>query len=409
MTLTVNGTNYVGTVLAGNILDQRAGLGPAGVRAGEREHHLDRCGGQRRYGGGHAGYTVDLASAPTITLGTVTADNVVNAAEAGGTVAVSGTVGGEANVGDTVTLTVNGANYTVLCRPGNTFSINVLGSDLQATTVVNASITSTDAAGNVGTVGDTQVYTVDIGVPAPTITLNAVTTDNVLNAAEAGGTVALTGTVGGDASVGDTVTLTVNGANYTGLVQVGNVFSINVLGSDLQASTVVNASVSSTDVAGNVGAGVDTQVYTVDLASAPTITLGTITADNVVNAAEAGGSVAITGSVGGEANVGDTVTLTVNGATYTGTVAAGNTFSIAVLGSDLQATTVVQCEHHLDRCGGQRRTVGDPQVYTVDVILPTPTVTLNAITADNIVNAAEAGGTVAVTGTWVGMRCRATR
>src|SRR6185503_3177904 len=50
-------------------------------------------------------------------------------------------------------------------------------------------------------------------------------------------------------------------------------------------------------------------------------------ADHVINAAEAGGNVAITGSVGGEANVGDTVTLTVNGNTYTGTVAAGKTFS----------------------------------------------------------------------------------
>ena len=50
--------------------------------------------------------------------------------------------------------------------------------------------------------------------------LDAITADNIVNAAEAGGTVAVTGTVGGDVQVGDTVTLTVNGnSSYTGLVQ----------------------------------------------------------------------------------------------------------------------------------------------------------------------------------------------
>ncbi|RQM57554.1 Ig-like domain-containing protein, partial [Aeromonas enteropelogenes] len=42
-----------------------------------------------------------------------------------------------------------------------------------------------------------------------------------------------------------------------------------------------------------------------------------------------------TGSVGGDVKVGDTVTLTVNGKTFTGTVAADKTFSINVPGADL--------------------------------------------------------------------------
>ena len=57
----------------------------------------------------------------------------------------------------------------------------------------------------------------------------------MINAAEAGGNIAITGTVGGDAQVGDTVTLTVNGANYTGAVAVGGTFSINVPGAQLVA------------------------------------------------------------------------------------------------------------------------------------------------------------------------------
>ena len=83
-----------------------------------------------------------------------------------------------------------------------------------------------DAAGNIGTGTDNEGYTVDVTAPAPTITLtSSVTADDVINAAEAGANVAVTGTVGGDAQDGDTVTLTVNGANYTGTV-AGGAFSI---------------------------------------------------------------------------------------------------------------------------------------------------------------------------------------
>ena len=126
------------------------------------------------------------------------------------------------------------------------------------------------------------------------ITLNAITADNVVNIAEGGSAgVAITGTVGGDVQVGDTVTLTVNGnSSYTGLVQAGLTFSIDVAGSDLLADPdlTVHASVTATDAAGNATTATDDQAYTVDtVAPVASITLDAITADNVVNAAEAGG------------------------------------------------------------------------------------------------------------------------
>ena len=111
---------------------------------------------------------------------------------------------------------------------------------------VDASISKTDAAGNTGTAADAETYTVDVTAPAPTVTLTSdITADDVINAAEAGGTIAITGTVGGDAAPGDTVTLTVNGNTYSGAVSAGRTFSINVSGADLAATTVINASVSS--------------------------------------------------------------------------------------------------------------------------------------------------------------------
>ena len=257
-----------------------------------------------------------MAPAATITLAAITADNIVNAAEAGGTVAVTGTVGGDVQDGDTVTLTVNGDR---LHRPGGGRRLQHRRRRLRPGGRRRhhgpASVTTTDAAGNSTTATDTQAYTVDTAAPAATITLAAITADNIVNAAEAGGTVAVTGTVGGDVQDGDTVTLTVNGAPTPAWWQAG-AFCIDVAGATWRPMPTPRsqASVTTTDAAGNSTTATDTQTYTVDTtAPAATITLAAITADNIVNAAEAGGTVAVTGTVGGDVQNGDTVTLTVNG------------------------------------------------------------------------------------------------
>ncbi|WP_144374149.1 Ig-like domain-containing protein, partial [Vogesella urethralis] len=106
-------------------------------------------------------------------------------------------------------------------------------------------------AGNPGSAGSDTVA-VDTAAPVASITLDAnITPDDVLNAAESKQDIAVTGTVGGDVKVGDTVTLTVNNKAYTGTVQAGNTFSINVAGSDLAADAdkVIDAKVTTTDAA----------------------------------------------------------------------------------------------------------------------------------------------------------------
>ena len=286
---------------------------------------------------------------------------MINAAEAGGTVAITGTVGGEANVGDTVTLTVNGVNYTGTVAAGNTFSINVPGAQLVADAdfTIQASVTSTDAAGNVGH-GERrrELHGGRDGAGADHHADVRSRPTTCINAAEAGGKRRGHRHGGGDAQDGDTVTLNVNGTNYTGTVLAGNTFSINVPGAQLVADAdfTIQAGVELDRAAGNVGTRRRRESYTVDVTSTPTITLTARSRPTTsINAAEAGGNVAITGTVGGEANVGDTVTLTVNGTNYTGTVAAGNTFSINVRGRGPGGLHDGQREHHLDRRGGQRR------------------------------------------------------
>ncbi|WP_238254283.1 Ig-like domain-containing protein, partial [Methylobacterium bullatum] len=100
----------------------------------------------------------------TVTLNSVTADNVVNLAEgASAAVAITGTVDSEFTTGDAVTPSVNGTEYAGTVAANGTFSINVAGSDLAADAdrTIDVSVTTTDAAGNTSTATDSQSYTVD--------------------------------------------------------------------------------------------------------------------------------------------------------------------------------------------------------------------------------------------------------
>ena len=121
-----------------------------------------------------------------------------------------------------------------------------------------------------------------------TISVDNITADDIINAAEAGGSVNVTGTVGGDASVGDAISIDVNGNTYVGTVLAGNVFSIAVPGSDLAADTTLDASVSGSDAAGNPFSASVTSTHTVDLVASATFSVDNITADDIIDAAEAG-------------------------------------------------------------------------------------------------------------------------
>ncbi|WP_209406086.1 Ig-like domain-containing protein, partial [Pseudozobellia sp. WGM2] len=410
VTLTVDGTNYTGTVdaLGAYSIDV-----PGSALAADGDTTVDGSVTTTDAAGNSASatdtqvYSVDVvAPIPTLTIDDITADNILNAAEAGADVTVTGTVSGDFNDGDTVTLTVDGTDYTGTVDTLGAYSIDVPGSKLaaDADTTVDGSVTTTDAAGNVGTVTETKAYTVDTTAPVPTLTIDDITADNILNAAEAGADVSVTGTVSGDFNAGDTVTLTVDGTDYTGTVDALGAYSIDVPGSALaaDADTTVDGSVTTTDAAGNSASATDTQVYSVDTTlPVPVLEIDDITADNILNAAEAGADVSVTGTVSGDFNAGDTVTLTVDGTDYTGTVDALGAYSIDVPGSALaaDADSTVNGSVTTTDAAGNSASATDTQVYSVDTTLPIPTLTIDDITADNILNAAEAGADVTVTGT----------
>ncbi|MDD5330669.1 MAG: retention module-containing protein, partial [Sulfuricella sp.] len=256
--------------------------------------------------------------APTVTIDAdANNDGYINNAELGAaaTLAVTVSLPATAKAGDTVTLTDGIVSQTHVLTAADIAASNwstevAKPADGAALTVA---ATVTDGAGNVSLPGsDAAVIDTTAGA---TITVDAITADNVINAAEAGATVAVTGIVGGDAAPGDTVSFTINGTAYSGLVAADNTYSIAVAGSDLAADTSFDATVSGSDAAGNPFSATTTSTHTVD--AGPDTTIVALAATPAV--AE-GGTITYTATLSNPAETAMTVTLS-NGAVIS--IAAG--------------------------------------------------------------------------------------
>ena len=206
-------------------------------------------------------------SAPVITLDPSAG---VNAPITG---TVSDTGGTVSSVQVTVTNTETGA--------ASAMAVPVLASGAftapapTGTGIYTVTVTAIDSAGNVSTVGGSGANIVVVDTTASaSIAVNTVAGDDIVNAAEARGDVAVTGSVGGDAKANDTVTLTVGNNQYTGTVATDGTYSISVPGAVLAANTNIGASVTATDVNGNTVTVASHRGYTADI-TAPTVTIST--------------------------------------------------------------------------------------------------------------------------------------
>ncbi|WP_247883009.1 beta strand repeat-containing protein, partial [Azospirillum brasilense] len=335
-------------------------------------------------------------TAPTLAIATVAGDNVLNAADSAVGQTVSGVTNGVED-GQTVTVTLNGKSYTTTVT-NNAWSLTVPSVDLLALTdgssyTVTASLT--DAAGN-----PTQATrSVSVDRTAPTVAITTVTGDNVLSAAESAVPQTVAGTTTG-VEDGQTVTVTLNGKSYTTTV-TNNAWSLAIPSADLLGLTdggtyAITADL--TDVAGNAAVQA-TRNVSVDR-TAPTLAIATVAGDNVLNAADSAVGQTVSGVTNGVED-GQTVTVTLNGKTYTTTV-TNNAWSLTVPSADLLALT-----------DGASYTVtasltdaaGNPTQATRSVAVDrtVPTVAITTVTGDNVLSAAESAVPQTVAGTTTGV------
>ncbi|MEQ9910729.1 Ig-like domain-containing protein, partial [Pectobacterium odoriferum] len=348
-------------------------------------------------------YGVDtVAPTASISIDNVTSDNVINATESGQTIAVTGQVDNDVKAGDAVTVKVGTETYqTTVNTDGKTWSVNVPGSVLAANSDVSATVTTRDTAGNATTANTSHAYSVDTVAPTASISIDNVTSDNVINAAESGQTVAVTGQVDNDVKAGDAITVTVGSETYQTTVNTdGKTWSVNVPGSVLAANGDISATVTTRDTAGNVTTANTSHAYGVDtVAPTASIAIDNVTSDNVINASESGQTIAVTGQVGNDVKAGDAITVKVGTETYQTTVNTdGKTWSVNVPGAVLAANSDISATVTTRDTAGNATTANTSHAYSVDTVAPTASISIDNVTADNVINTAESGQTIAVTG-----------
>ena len=380
LTVTVNGKTYPATVLADGTW--RAAIPAADVGALAAGTVTVTVAGQSSAGNPVSishDVTVDLATV-AISIDAIASDDVINAAEAKSDLTVSGTSTAEA--GQTVTVSLNGKDYTTTVSADGSWTLNVPAADLAGLTDGSVTVTASvsDKAGNPASVDHN--LTVDVTVPA--VTINTIAGDDVINVAEHSQAHVISGTATG-AAAGDKVTVTIGGQTYTTVLDAAGNWSVGVPASVISGLSdgTVTVTASVTDAAGNTGTG--SHNVTVDT-GLPSVSFNAISDDNVLNAVEKGQDLRVSGTSANLAE-GTVVAVTLNGKNYTATTAADGTWSLTVPAADLAGLGEANYILSASATNGVGNSVSNTANLLVDTALPT--VTINTVAGDNVINAAE--------------------
>ncbi|HBH7061132.1 TPA: Ig-like domain-containing protein [Enterobacter cloacae] len=390
VTVTINGKDYSATVLADGTWQTAV---PAADVSQWSDGSLDiKASAQDASGNPVAiGTIVDVDLAPVaITISSVTDDNVLNAAEKGQDLVLSGTTS-NVEAGQTVTITFAGKTYTTTVDTNGDWTWTVPSADLSGLKDGDASVQVSVTNVNGNAASSAQEFSVD--TTAPTVAINTISNDNMLNAAEAAQDLTLSGT--STAEAGQTVTVTFNGNQYTAQVQADGSWTLDVPAADMagitDGSAAVTASVS--DKAGNpVSAGSSVLVDT----TVPQISFNIVAGDDVVNIAEHGQALIVSGKVTG-AQAGDVITLSLNGKEYTAMLDASGSWSVGVPATDVGA--LVNGEQTISATLTDKAGNSTTATHEFDVSLTAPVVAINTLAVDDVINATEKGQDLLVSGT----------
>ena len=262
--------------------------------------------------------TIDTdAGLLTISPDPVETDDVVNLVEASNGVTLKGT----SNPDQVVEVTLNGVTHAVVTDPSGTWTVDYAPGEIApGTYTADISAMITDSAGNTLTRTDSvQIDTEVLNFAAST---DLVEGDNVINANEASDGFTLTGTT----EPGGSVDVTFDGTTHSATVDANGNWTVSFAANDVPSGELAGlAQIDTVDAAGNtattsVSFDIDTLVNTLAMSSDP------VTADDVINAAEARQGVTLNGQV----ETGSTVSVTVGGVIHVATVDAAGNWSVDI-------------------------------------------------------------------------------
>ncbi|MDN5786762.1 Ig-like domain-containing protein [Pseudorhodobacter sp.] len=323
-----------------------------------------------------------------LNFNSVTADNVINGAEASGEVAVTGT----STAGAVVTVVMEGHSQSVTTDasgswtvkyPAGTFTTGDFDRSFTATTV--------DAAGN--TSSATHTVKVDT-TTSVSFTAGSLTADNIINESEAQTGVTLTG----QAEVGSTsVSVVWNGTTLPATIAADGTWSVNFPTSAVPtADGVSTATVTSTDAYGNTAS--NTRDISVDRGTAVTIDANQAGGDDTIMSTEANAGVTLTGT----AEKGATVAVEFQGTTHTVTANASGTWSAKFNSGEITPGTYANGADNTvsvtatDKAGNIAKTT---HMIAVDTEVTDFARSTLSTGEDNVLNNVEANDGLTVTGT----------
>ncbi|ENL8348815.1 type I secretion C-terminal target domain-containing protein [Acinetobacter baumannii] len=383
----VNGTNYTVTAadLANGYITAAipvTGEGPVAI-------HAEAVDAQGNVDVADADVTVTVDTVPADLIGAITipedlnGDGILNADELGTDGSFNAQVALGPDAIDGTVVNVNGTNYTVtaadLANGYITATLDATAADpVTGQIVIHAE--AVDAQGNVDVADADVTLTIDT---TPQDLITAITVpedlngDGILNADELGtdGSFNAQVALGPDAIDGTVVN--VNGTNYTvTAADLANGYITATL--DATAADPVTGQIvihaEAVDAQGNVDVADADVTVTLDV-TPPDITttvlaIDPVTADNILDATEAGGSVTLTGTLTNIPTDAVTtgVVVTVNGIDYTATVdAVAGTWTVDVAGSGLAADSdlTVDATATFTDLAGNASTLQDTQTYTL--------------------------------------------
>ncbi len=383
----VNGVNYTVTAadLANGYITAAipvTGEGPVAI-------HAEAVDAQGNVDVADADVTVTVDTVPADLIGAITipedlnGDGILNADELGTDGSFNAQVALGPDAVDGTVVNVNGTNYTVtaadLANGYITATLDATAADpVTGQIVIHAE--AVDAQGNVDVADADVTLTIDT---TPQDLITAITVpedlngDGILNAAELGtdGTFNAQVALGPDAIDGTVVN--VNGTNYTvTAADITNGYITAILAATaadpVTGQIVIHAE--AVDAQGNVDVADADVTVTLDV-TPPDITttvlaIDPVTADNILDATEAGGTVTLTGTLTNVPADATTtgVVVTINGNDYTATVdAIAGTWTVNVAGNDLalDPDLTVDAKATFTDLAGNSSTLQDTQTYTL--------------------------------------------
>ncbi|QEM83228.1 Ig-like domain-containing protein [Halomonas binhaiensis] len=334
---------------------------------------------------------------PSVAINTLSEDDIVNAVEHGQALEVSGTTTGLQG-GEVISVELDGQTYTSTVSASGEWSVVVRAGDVAALSDGEHTLTATveSHAGNPASGEHTMV----VNTVTPTVTINSpLAGDGVIDATELSQSLEVSGTSTG-LDEGSIVTIAIGEHIYTTEVEADGSWFLGL--SRLEVSTFDDGlkivSVSATNPIGNTGEATDFVVVNSEQ-GANFVVIDPITGDDQINAAEAASELAITGSAA-QAPAGAVVTVSIGDQQYTGYVAADGTWSVPV-----SADAWANLADGNVTVSAEVSSAGSSGSATRDVLLDTeaPTLSLNPLAGDDIINAAEQQQALEVSGTTTGL------